>query len=147
MNKTYPQKLKKGDEVRVIVLSTSLAVVSEETKNIANKRLQDLGLKVSFGKHVNEIDDFLSTSIESRIEDLHDAFLDKNVKAVLTVLGGYNANQLLDYVDWDIIKNNPKILCGYSDISIFNNAIYWYSTTLKDKFAQLFLERNIKKGF
>jgi len=118
------KKLKKGDEVRVIVLSTSLAVLSKEAISIANKRLEELGLKVSFGKHVNEIDDFKSTSIESRIEDLHDAFLDKNVKAILTVLGGYNANQLLNYIDWNVIKNNPKIFCGYSDITILNNSIY-----------------------
>lgn len=124
MIKTFPKKLEKGDEVRVIVLSTSLSVVSEENRKIANKRLEDLGLKVSFGKHVNEIDEFSSTSIKSRIEDLHEAFLDKNVKAVLTVLGGYNANQILKYIDWDIIKNNPKIFCGYSDITILNNSFY-----------------------
>jgi len=123
-NKIFPKKLKKGDEVRIIVLSNSLALVSEENKKIANERLEDLGLKISFGKHVNEINDFLSTSIESRIEDFHDAFSDKNVKAVLVVLGGANANQMLSYVDWDIIKNNPKIFCGYSDVTIFNNSLY-----------------------
>ncbi|MDD4662069.1 MAG: LD-carboxypeptidase, partial [Candidatus Pacebacteria bacterium] len=124
MIKIFPKKLEKGDEVRIIVLSTSLSVVSEENRKIANKRLEDLGLRVSFGKHVNEVDEFLSASIESRIEDLHEAFLDKNVKAVLTVLGGYNANQILKYIDWDIIKNNPKIFCGYSDITILNNSFY-----------------------
>ena len=124
ISKIFPKKLKKGDEIRVIFLSKSFAVLSEETKDIANKRLKSLSLKVSFGKHVNEIDEFSSTSIESRVEDLHDAFLDKNVKLVLTALGGLNANQILDYINWDIIKNNPKIFCGYSDISILNNSIY-----------------------
>lgn len=119
-----PEKLKKGDEVRIIVLSTSFSVLSKEQISIANERLKELGLKVSFGKHIKEMDDFMSTSIESRVEDFHDAFLDKNVKAILTALGGFNANQLLDYIDWKIVKKNPKIFCGYSDITIFNNSIY-----------------------
>jgi len=124
MNKIFPQKLKKGDEIRVIVTSSSLGLLSEETKRIANQRLSELGFKVSFGKHVSEIDEFLSSSIESRIEDLHDAFLDKNVKAIFTVLGGFNANQILRYLNWDIIKNNPKIFCGFSDVTALNNSIF-----------------------
>lgn len=50
--------------------------------------------------------------------------MDKNVKGVLTVIGGFNANQLLRYINWDIIKNNPKVFCGYSDITILNSSIY-----------------------
>lgn len=124
MNKIFPEKLKNGDEVRVIAPSRSLPIISQESREIANRRFQDLGLKLSFGKHVEEIDNFFSTSIESRIEDLHEAFKDKNVKAILTVIGGFNSNQLLQYIDWELIKSNPKILCGYSDITALNNAIY-----------------------
>ncbi len=124
MNKIYPEKLKAGDEVRIIAPSRSIKILSEEIKNIANKRFTDLGLKLTFGKHVKEIDEFSSSSIESRIEDLHEAFSDKNVKAVITVIGGFNSNQLLRYIDWDLIKNNPKIFLGYSDITALNNAIF-----------------------
>ena len=124
MNKIIPAKLKKGDEVRIIAPSRSLQLIGEETKQIANKRFEDMGLTLSWGKHVNEKDDFASSSIESRIEDLHDAFADQKVKAILTVIGGFNGNQLLRYIDWDLIKNNPKILCGYSDITALNNAFY-----------------------
>ncbi len=124
MNKIFPEKLKKGDEVRIIAPSRSLSIISQESRKIADDRFEELGLKLSFGKHVEEIDDFVSTSIESRIEDLHEAFKDKNVKAILTVIGGFNSNQLLQYIDWESIKSNPKILCGYSDITALNNAIY-----------------------
>lgn len=124
MNKIYPIKLKIGDEVRIIAPARSLAIIGKESKEIANKRFEDLGLKLSFGKHVEEVDDFVSTSIESRVEDLHDAFQDKNVKAILTVIGGFNSNQLLKYLDWELIKNNPKILCGFSDITALNNSIF-----------------------
>jgi muramoyltetrapeptide carboxypeptidase LdcA involved in peptidoglycan recycling len=124
MNKIYPQKLKKGDEIRVIVSSSSFGSLSEETIRIANERLAELGFKVTFGKHIKETDEFSSSSIESRIEDLHDAFLDKNVKGVFTVLGGFNANQLLQDIDWEIIRNNPKVFCGFSDVTILNSSIY-----------------------
>jgi len=124
MNKIYPQKLKKGDEIRVIVSSRSFILLSEETIRIATQRLTDLGLKVTFGKHIMEIDDFVSSSIESRIEDLHESFLDKNVKGIFTVIGGFNANQLLKYIDWDIIRDNPKVFCGFSDVTILNSSIY-----------------------
>lgn len=124
MNKIFPTKLKIGDEVRVIAPSRSLAMISKELREIANDRFLKLGLKLSFGKHLEEINEFTSSSIESRVEDFHDAFQDKNVKAVITVIGGFNSNQLLDYLDWDLIKSNPKIFCGYSDITALNNAIF-----------------------
>ena len=124
MQKIYPRKLQVGDEIRVIAPSRSLSIITNESREVANKRFEDLGLKLSFGKHVEEIDEFASTSIESRIEDLHQAFGDKNVKAIITVIGGFNSNQLLKYIDWDLIKNNPKIFCGYSDITVLNNSFY-----------------------
>lgn len=123
MNKIYPDKLKVGDEIRIIAPALSYSIFSEELKSIANKRFEDLGLKLSFGKHINEKNDFTSSSIESRIEDLHDAFNDKNVKAIFTAIGGANSNQLLKYIDWELIKNNPKIFCGFSDITALNNSI------------------------
>jgi muramoyltetrapeptide carboxypeptidase len=122
--KIYPLKLKAGDEIRIIAPSRSLAIISKETREIASNRFLDLGLKLSFGRRLEECDDFVSSSIEARVEDLHDAFRDKNVKAIITVIGGFNCNQLLKYLDWDLIKNNPKIFCGFSDITALNNAIY-----------------------
>lgn len=122
--KIYPTKLKAGDEVRIVAPSRSLAIISEESRKIANNRFSDLGLKLSFGKHLEDKDEFVSSSVVARIEDLHDAFRDKNVKAIITVVGGFNSNQLLKYLDWDLIRNNPKIFCGFSDITALNNAIF-----------------------
>ncbi|KKU48331.1 MAG: muramoyltetrapeptide carboxypeptidase [Candidatus Woesebacteria bacterium GW2011_GWF2_46_8] len=123
MDKIFPEKLKEGNEVRVIAPVRSLAIITSESRKIANERFEKLGLKLSFGKHIEEMDDFASSSIESRIEDLHEAFRDKNVKAILTVIGGFNSNQILRYIDWNLIKENPKIFCGFSDITALNNAI------------------------
>jgi muramoyltetrapeptide carboxypeptidase len=121
-----PAKLKSGDGVRIITPARSLAMpwLNEELQSIAIKRIEDLGLKVSFSEHVNEIDDFNSSSIQSRVDDLHEAFKDKSIKLIITVIGGFNSNQLLRYLDYGLIKKNPKILCGYSDITALANAIY-----------------------
>lgn len=120
-----PEKLKAGDEVRIIAPSRSMVILGEDCKKIATQRLEALGLKVTFGKYVMEADeDYLCTSVEHRAEDLNEAFRDKNVKAILTVIGGFNSNQILDFIDYEAIKQNPKIFCGFSDITALSNAIY-----------------------
>ena len=124
MNKIYPEKLREGDEVRVIAPSRSLSLIGREVRDIANKRFSDLKLKLTFSENVEETDMFNSSTIESRVKDIHTAFGDKNVRAIITVIGGFNSNQLLRYIDWELIKNNPKIFCGYSDITALNNAIF-----------------------
>lgn len=123
MKKIFPQHLGSGDEVRVIAPSSSLGIIGVDVQKIANKRLASLGLKLSFGKHASELDEFGSSSIESRIADLHDAFADTAVKAVLCVIGGFNCNQLLPYIDWELIRRNPKPFIGYSDITVLLNAM------------------------
>ena len=120
-----PEKLKAGDEVRVIAPSRSMVILGEDCKKIATQKLEALGLKVTFAKYVMEADsDYLCTSVEHRAEDLNEAFRDKNVKAILTVIGGFNSNQILDFIDYEVIKQNPKIFCGFSDITALSNAIH-----------------------
>ena len=101
-----------------------LAIVKGEQRRLAEERLMELGFKVTYGNTALVHDDFFSNSIEDRIEDLHDAFRDPNVKGIFTAIGGYNANQLLRYIDYDLIKENPKVLMGYSDITAILLAIY-----------------------
>lgn len=117
-------KLVAGDEIRIISPSRSLSMIAIEQRILAEKRLEELGFKISYSKHALESDEFVSSSIRSRIDDLHDAFLDPNVKGILTTIGGYNCNQLLRHIDYSIIKANPKRICGYSDITALSNAIY-----------------------
>lgn len=119
-----PPKLEKGDEIRIIAPSRSLGIISQEKRAIANDFFKKYGFKLSFGKFVDEYDLFKSSSIASRIEDLHTAFADKSVKAIITAIGGSNATQLLNKIDYELIKSNPKILCGFSDITALNTAIF-----------------------
>jgi len=124
MRAQFPKKLQSGDEIRVIAPSRSLGIIGEDARKIAKKFFESLELKVSFGDHVEETDDFSSSAIESRVYDLHEAFQDANVKAIFTVIGGFNSNQLLQYIDWDLIKRNPKIFCGFSDITALSVGMY-----------------------
>lgn len=117
------QKLKKGDEIRIIAPSTCYKNVAEDEPK-ALEKLHELGLNVSFSKNIKCENEFNSSSIEDRLCDLHEAFSDKNVKAIIPATGGFNSNQLLPYIDYELIKHNPKIICGYSDITALNNAIY-----------------------
>lgn len=124
--KIFPPKLKTGDGVRILAPANSLANtwITEELKQVASQRLADMGLNLTYSKFVNELDDFDSSSIENRINDLHEAFADKSIKFIQTVVGGFNSNQLLRYLDYNLIKDNPKIICGESDLTALINAIY-----------------------
>jgi muramoyltetrapeptide carboxypeptidase len=119
-----PPKLQPGDELRVLSPATSLAVISPPVRQSALEAWQKLGFKVSFAQNAAECDLFSSSAIASRVADLHAACLDPQVKGILTTLGGYNSNQLLRYLDYDLIRTHPKVFCGYSDITALENAIY-----------------------
>jgi muramoyltetrapeptide carboxypeptidase LdcA involved in peptidoglycan recycling len=78
---------------------------------LALQKWNNYGINVVFSEHCKEIDEFDSSTITSRIDDLHNAFENKEIDAIFTAIGGYNSNQLLKYVDYNLISLNPKILC------------------------------------
>jgi muramoyltetrapeptide carboxypeptidase LdcA involved in peptidoglycan recycling len=124
MDKIFPKKLGKGSRVRVIATSFSFQLLSADVVWIANERLANLGFEVTFGKHLIEDNEYRSSSVDSRLEDFHDAFSNKDVDAVFVALGGFNSNQLLSHIDWELVRANPKVFCGYSDVSALNYAIH-----------------------
>ncbi|MBR3511206.1 MAG: LD-carboxypeptidase [Alphaproteobacteria bacterium] len=109
--------------IRVIAPAASLANLAESNRELAETRLKALGFKVSFGQHAFERDMFGSSSVQSRVKDLHDAFQDPDIDLVMAAFGGANSNELLPYIDYDLIKNNKKIFCGFSDITALQNAL------------------------
>lgn len=120
----FPKKLSPGDEIRVIAPSTSFRIIASTIREIALRNLSTLNLQVTYGKNCEECDDFNSSSVASRIADLHDAFANPQVNGILSAIGGFTSNQLLRYIDYDLIRANPKILCGFSDITALGTAIY-----------------------
>ena len=126
MKSIFPSKLKKGDTICVIAPASS--IVSFKPKNLKRKAMErmekSLGLKVVFSKNSHETNKFYLSSIKSRVSDLHSAFKNKNVKGIACARGGFNSNEFLSYIDWNIIKKNPKPIWGYSDITVLSNALY-----------------------
>lgn len=145
----YPARLRPGGQVRVVAPARSRAMIMEhDHSDLIARRFADLGLRLTFGAHVDERDAFDSSAIASRVADLHEAFADPEVNAVITVIGGFNSNELLPHLDWDLISAHPKIFCGYSDITALHNAIlartglvtysgpHWSSFGMRDHFEQ-----------
>jgi muramoyltetrapeptide carboxypeptidase LdcA involved in peptidoglycan recycling len=121
---TVPRKLHRGDTLRVVAPARSRPFVAEhDHSTVIDARFAALGLRLTFGDHVDERDDFESSPVASRVSDLHAAFADPEVAGILTVIGGFNSNQLLPHLDWDLIAAHPKIFCGYSAITALQNAI------------------------
>lgn len=147
MQKIIPQRLKKGDEIRVVAPATGIKIIGQDCRAIAKERFEKMGLKVSFGK--NTVDDnfdmVASTDIRKRADDIMEAFLDKNVKAIFTIIGGFNSNQILPFLDYEVIRNNPKIICGFSDITALLNAI-WAKTGLVTLYGPHYSSIGMRKG-
>lgn len=110
--------------IRVVAPVKSLLTISETNIARAKKQLREMGFVVSFGKYVRECDEFGSSSIHHRVEDLMNAYADPMVDIILCAGGGYNGNQLLPYLDYKFIKHHPKKLVGFSDNTVLTNAIY-----------------------
>lgn len=120
-----PRRLRAGDTVRVIAPACSRAMIMEhDNTRWIDERFDAMGLRLTFGEHVDVDDAFRSSPIEARVADLHAAFADPDVAGILTVIGGFTSNELLPYLNWDLIAANPKVLCGYSDITALGNAIF-----------------------
>jgi len=117
---TKPKRLKAGDTVAVIAPASGL---SSESFDKALQNLESLGLKTKVGKAARGIKGFLAATDKERLDDLHWAFTDSEISAVWCVRGGYGAARLLSDIDYNLIRKNPKILIGYSDITALHLAI------------------------
>ena len=115
-----PKPLQKGDKVAII------APASPSDKNLIDKciaSLNELGLKVVIGESCLSEHGFLSGTDDIRANDINCMFADKNIKGIFALRGGYGCARLLDLIDFKLIKKNPKIFIGYSDITALHIAI------------------------
>ncbi len=93
------------------------------------KHLESLGFKVRIGPHALNQHGFVSDTVENRVSDLHEMFLDPRVRAIVAAIGGDHSCHLLPQLDFDLIRAHPTILMGFSDITVLNVAI-WTKTGL-----------------
>lgn len=117
-------KLKKGDTIGVIAPSNYIEKDDLEYINASIALMEVSGFKVKFGKYVFENTLGYGTSPEKRATDINWAFKDDEVKAIMCVKGGEDSNTTLDYIDYEMIKKHPKIICGFSDNTSILNAIH-----------------------
>ncbi|MFH1889791.1 MAG: S66 peptidase family protein [Nanoarchaeota archaeon] len=139
-----PQKLKKGDTIGIIAPSGGNGALFPHRVKMGIKALEELGFKVKVYPTSKKIINLgISGSEKERLKDIHDAFLDEDVKAIICNIGGISANEIMGKLDFDLIKSHPKIFSGYSDISLLHHAILkktglvtFYGPCLMTQFAE-----------
>jgi muramoyltetrapeptide carboxypeptidase len=115
-----PRVLKAGNTAGVIAPST--AVFDPDTLAAAERTMRHFGLKLKWGKYVRQRSEY-QASVRERVEDLHSMFRDPEIDAVFAIRGGYGSEHLLDSIDYDLIRANPKVFLGFSDITALHLAI------------------------
>ncbi|WLR57042.1 LD-carboxypeptidase [Mesobacillus subterraneus] len=115
-----PERLKKGDTVAVIAPASP---PNKENLKRGLKFIEDLGLNYKLGKSLYSEYGYLAGNDEDRLADLHDMFRDDEVKGIICAGGGYGTARIASAIDYDVMKNNPKIFWGYSDITFLHTAI------------------------
>ncbi|MGB9732672.1 MAG: S66 peptidase family protein [Candidatus Micrarchaeia archaeon] len=121
-----PPKLKEGSNIRIVAPAWA-PDIKDLSKGI--EILKHLGFKVSLGKNIKRLAQvsYLSAPDKDRASELMDAFKDDTVDAIFCGRGGYGAMRILPYLDFDVIKEHPKIFMGYSDITALHVAINNFS--------------------
>lgn len=122
MEALKPPRLKKGDLISIV--SPASSPKDSAKVHSAVHYFESLGYRVTVSKNVFNVNGYLAGTDEERAEDLNQAFADKNVKAIICSRGGYGTPRILDKLDYSMIRKNPKILVGYSDITALQLAIF-----------------------
>ncbi|MFH1048568.1 MAG: S66 peptidase family protein [Patescibacteria group bacterium] len=119
-----PERLRIGDTVGIVCPSAGIAPQAVHRLEQAKIMLEKMGFKVRYGKHIMSQNGlYISGSTKERVADLHNMFLNPSVRMILTGIGGNHSNHLLRFLDYSLIRNNPKIVIGYSDITVLHYAI------------------------
>ena len=122
----FPDKLKQGDTVGLIAPSFP---VKEEERDDCVKLLEKMGYRVKLGRCLEKLYNFhnyLAGDARERGGDVNRMFADPEVRAVFCVRGGYGCSQIMKYLDFGLIRRNPKILVGYSDITNLHSALQMF---------------------
>lgn len=118
-----PNKLKIGDTIGVVAPSNPIIRENIEELEQAKIIVERSGFKVKYSKNLFSNTNGYSATAKEKAEDINQMFKDKEVKMIWCAKGGENSNSVFEYLDYELIKNNPKIICGYSDITSITNII------------------------
>lgn len=120
-NLVKPAPLKRGDTIGLI--APAGIVYEEKEYNRMASVFRSLGLQVRFGRNVRKQYGYLAGRDKERLEDLHTFFKDPTIDGIVAVRGGWGANRILPDIDYQMIRDNPKVFCGFSDITSLHMAI------------------------
>lgn len=118
-----PPPLATGDTIGLVSPSAGVDPRVRHRILQAVATLESMGYKMKIGAHALEKQGYVSGSIADRLRDLHASFADPEVRLIMCTIGGNNSNQLIKFVDYDLIRRNPKIFIGYSDITVLHYAL------------------------
>lgn len=118
-----PEKLKRGDTIGIIAPSNPIIGDNIQEIKDAKEKIKKEGFKVKFSKNLYSNTNIYSATAKEKAEDINEMFKDKEIKMIWCAKGGENCNTTFEYLDFDCIKKNPKIICGYSDITSLTNII------------------------
>lgn len=112
--------LKSGDQIGIVAPGSPVPM------NIFKKGitvLENMGFNVMLGEHIFDVNEFTAGTALNRANDINNFFSEPKIKAIIAARGGYNCNQVIPYLDFDLIKKNPKFFFGLSDATVILNAI------------------------
>ena len=121
--KLVPSKLKIGDTIGVVAPSSPIIGDNIDELNRAKEIVERSGFKVKYSKNIFSNTNGYSATAREKAEDINAMFADKEVKMIWCAKGGNNSNSTFEYIDYELIKKNPKIVCGFSDITSITNMI------------------------
>jgi muramoyltetrapeptide carboxypeptidase len=116
-----PPRLKAGDKLAIVAPGS---YISEEELQDSIKNLNQLGFETTYSEEILLQSGYFAGSDKDRAEDLMKKFYDKTVKGIVCARGGYGCSRILPMLDYDIIRSNPKVLIGYSDVTALLYGIY-----------------------
>src|SRR5258706_6676740 len=122
MKKIIPKRLSVGDAIGVI--SPSGPVRDLERYKSGISFLKEKGFVVVEAPHVLDRWYHMAAKATDRAEDINEMFANPKIRAIMPTVGGHTSSQVLDYLNWDLIQQNPKIFFGFSDSTVLINAIY-----------------------
>ena len=117
-------KIKPGDTIGVVAPSNPIIGDNIEELKKAKEILEKDGFKVIFSKNIFSNTNRYTATAKEKAEDINEMFKNKEVKMIWCAKGGNNSNSVFEYLDYEAIKENPKIICGYSDITSLTNIIH-----------------------
>ena len=116
-----PPRLKSGDKLAIVAPGS---YISDEELQDSIKNLNQLGFQTTYSEKVLLQSGYFAGSDKDRAEDLMEKFLDKSVKGIVCARGGYGCSRILPMLDYNVIRSNPKVLIGYSDVTALIYGIY-----------------------